>query len=100
MSTFKRLANLARGKVKSLLAPSEGDAMARAALERELERSTPPVSRRHQMLDQLREKGLLSDEEYSAKRAALNHDDDATATTPEPEPQRSMTPPKPKKRTL
>ena len=98
MSNFKRLANLARGKVKSLLTPSHEGSDATAALDRELKEAPPPETRRHQILQQLRENGLLSDEEYRTKKAALDGDD-APGETPD-EPQKDRTPPTPKKRTL
>jgi hypothetical protein len=109
MSNFKRLANLAKGKVKSIFNPTDDGGL--ADLDRELdtmrplaesgkpvERPAAPRSKKHDILDNLLRNGLLSQEEYAQKLGAL----DGTSPPPkqEAEPSKPRVPSKPKKRTL
>jgi len=112
MSNFKRLSNLAKGKVKSIFNPSDEGGM--ADLDRELDQmrgddsegdsaprqrqSRAPRSEKHAILDKLLNNGLLSQEEYEIKLAAL--DGTVPPPTPTKDDSKSRVPPKPKKRTL
>ncbi len=81
MSNFKRLTNLAKGKVKSIFNPTDGgtpdldreldEMSAKAEPRPEVRRSSAPRSEKHRILDKLLQNGLLSPEEYDQKLAAL-----------------------------
>ena len=79
MSVFKRLGNVARGKIKELGRSleegldglehrSEGDASTEPVRE---PRGEVSDEQKRQMLDRLLEEGLLTEDEHRRKRAAL-----------------------------
>lgn len=95
MSVFKRLSNVAKGKIREIgrnlgeIDPfADGD-------DPEIEPPTPPAPRRDAastddkvaILDRLKAEGLLSDEEYDAKRALL---DESEAADDAPSPRKPM----------
>jgi len=100
MSNFKRLANVARGKIKTALdSIEEGLSNLSDPGQEALPKEPVPQNsedRRRQMLDDLLASGLLSEAEHRSKVQALD-----TESPPEPdEPSTPRVQPTPKKRTL
>lgn len=101
MSVFKRLSNVAKGKIKEMgRSLGEVDPFA-GSDDPELDPPTPPPPRvdshddKLELLDRMKADGLLTDEEYEVKRARLQ-----PAEAPSDPDDAPSTPRKPMKRNL